>query len=56
MKLATGSSKLIPSLLVIGFMFYVITEPAKAAEAVKKAAAGLAVVIESLTTFLSNIT
>ncbi|GIH81185.1 hypothetical protein [Planobispora longispora] len=54
MKLTTSSGKFLPTLFVIGAVFFIVREPAKAAHFAAAAMDGLMKVADSLVTFLSN--
>lgn len=54
-KLATGSSKFIPTLLLIGAVFFIVKQPEKAAVFATNAMNALVNVADSLATFLSKV-
>lgn len=54
-KLATGSSKLIPTLLMIGAVFFIVRQPEKAATFSVGAMNGLMKVADSFATFAGHL-
>ncbi|MEU7003490.1 hypothetical protein [Nonomuraea sp. NPDC046570] len=48
-------SRLVPTLLVIGALFFIVREPAKAATVASNAFEGLMTVVSALATFASHL-